>query len=116
MGDLYILNGHVPEPTEDVIEWGKWMETADRKVASTDVGSLQVSTVFLGIDHSFFGKGQPPKQRLKLTDTYTAHYGPWRSDPEVSHRLADVLMAETLRSLVYGEAMDIYEEQVKWYG
>ena len=38
---------------EDVLEWGAWYETADRKVARTEKGPFTVSTVFLGLDHSF---------------------------------------------------------------
>ncbi len=37
--------------TDDVLEWGAWMETADRVVAQTEVQDVQVSTVFLGLAH-----------------------------------------------------------------
>ena len=56
MEEIYILNGHIPEPIEDVIEWGRWFENANRHVALTQVDRLQVSTVFLGLDHSFGGE------------------------------------------------------------
>lgn len=47
-----------------LLEWGKWFETDDRIIEQTDLGSwgkdnVRVSTVFLGIDHSF-GIGGPP--------------------------------------------------------
>lgn len=42
---------HVP----DVLVWAAWFETADRIVARTAVGAGCVSTVFLGIDHNFYG-------------------------------------------------------------
>lgn len=42
----------------DILEWGKWFETADRVVAQDEVGGHVVSTVFLGIDHNF-GAGPP---------------------------------------------------------
>lgn len=48
-----------PVPCDGVLEWGRWYGTADRKVARTQVGELSVSTVFLGIDHSF-GEGDDP--------------------------------------------------------
>ena len=54
----YILQGKLAVPVRDVLEWGRWFETADRKVARTTVGPVDVSTVFLGLDHSF-GDGPP---------------------------------------------------------
>jgi hypothetical protein len=55
MVNKYILdeNGD-PVPAKDVVEWGKWFETADRVVAKDRLPSgHEVSTVFLGLDHSF---------------------------------------------------------------
>lgn len=50
----YILDGHKPVPCDDVIQWGKWFETADREVDKTQTSDdVCVSTVFLGLDHSF---------------------------------------------------------------
>src|SRR5690606_31539414 len=43
----------VPEP--DLLAWGRWMEGADRTVARDEVNGILVSTVFLGLDHAFFG-------------------------------------------------------------
>ena len=40
-------------------EWIFWFETADRTIAKTQVGESMVSTVFLGIDHSFGFRGTP---------------------------------------------------------
>ena len=53
MTDRYILDGKnlVPEP--DLLKWAQWFETADRKVAFTKTDDSDVSTVFLGLDHSF---------------------------------------------------------------
>lgn len=47
-------------PCEDLFEWGKWLETADRHVAQTELKDrkIKISTVFLGLDHSF-GSGEP---------------------------------------------------------
>ena len=39
--------------------WAEWIEEADRRVADSTVGNVRVSTVFLGIDHSF-DPGDPP--------------------------------------------------------
>lgn len=58
MTDKWILNGKLAVPCSDLMEWARWFETHDRVVEKTDVGPLHVSTVFLGIDHSF-GHGEP---------------------------------------------------------
>ena len=58
--DRYILdenNNSIPEP--DLLKWGKWLQTAERHVALTEIPGddgrpdVSVSTVFLGLDHSF---------------------------------------------------------------
>ena len=40
-------------------EWAAFMETADRRVALTNVSGFDVSTVFLGLDHNFRNDGPP---------------------------------------------------------
>lgn len=55
----YVLNAAgEPEPATDALAWGAWMATASRHVADTQVGPVRISTVFLGLDHSF-GHGRP---------------------------------------------------------
>jgi hypothetical protein len=54
---IYILKGKRPVLIEDIITWGKYMGKGSlnrkRHVALTKMGEFEVSTVFLGIDHSF---------------------------------------------------------------
>ena len=60
MTDKYILDGKTPKKT-DFHAWAQWYETADRHVAKSgfrEAGKVYVSTVFLGLDHSF-GYGPP---------------------------------------------------------
>jgi hypothetical protein len=59
MSGLYILKGREPVRCRDLIKWGRWMETAERHVAETRHELFRVSTVFLGLDHRFTGKGPP---------------------------------------------------------
>jgi len=57
--NLYILNekgNPVEEP--DRLKWAKWFETANRRVAHEKIGNAEISTVFLGVNHSF-GCGKP---------------------------------------------------------
>lgn len=57
--DWYILDGHTPVPCDDLVAWARWFERADRQVALTPLaGGIEVSTVFLGSNHSF-GRGAP---------------------------------------------------------
>ena len=57
----YILDGHNPVPCNDLMEWGKWMGIANRIVSQEKVNGAKVSTIFLGIDHSFGGPNAAPK-------------------------------------------------------
>src|SRR5215469_5778666 len=54
----YKLIGQTPVACSNLLEWGEWLETADRRVDETFIGKYRVSTVFLGLDHRF-GKGKP---------------------------------------------------------
>ena len=58
MSEHYILVDGEPRPV-DLLTWGKWLQTAERQLARTTVSEgVEVSTVFLGLDHSF-GQGPP---------------------------------------------------------
>lgn len=52
---------HRPIAVNGLLEWARWLETADRRVAYTELagGIVYVSTVFLGLDHRYFGRGPP---------------------------------------------------------
>jgi hypothetical protein len=64
MSDKYILDDDGrPVPCDDLEAWAYWFETAERHVADDmDEGEgaarVRVSTVFLGLDHSW-GHGPP---------------------------------------------------------
>lgn len=45
---------------DDLMVWAEWMETHERRVALDELGERgTVSTVFLGLNHRFDGKGPP---------------------------------------------------------
>jgi len=52
----YKLVGHEAVPVEDLMEWARWFETADRRVAHDKLNDCKVSTVFLGLDHNMLGE------------------------------------------------------------
>ena len=59
--DKYILGANQqPVLCEDIRVWGEWFERdpAVRRVALTELDGVEVSTVFLGINHNW-GEGVP---------------------------------------------------------
>jgi hypothetical protein len=61
---FYTLDGHTPVPVarDNVVTWGRWFETTDRRVAHDSFPgavTVSVSTVFLGLDHRHVGDGPP---------------------------------------------------------
>jgi hypothetical protein len=108
---MYTLDGHTPVPAEEVKTWSKWFDEADRRVAKTILeGGVFVSTVFLGVDHSWGGFGPPilfetmvfdpgkPELEQCLED-YTRRYTTWE-EAEAGHR-------ETVKQLEGGEATEV---------
>lgn len=59
VSDYYVLDGHTPAPEPDVLKWALSFENRGaRRVAFTERDGVQVSTVFIGINHRF-GAGPP---------------------------------------------------------
>ena len=54
----YILDGKDVKECVDIRAWAQQFEKQDRQVARTTKGDVDVSTVFLGINHQF-GDGPP---------------------------------------------------------
>lgn len=97
MTKKYILEGKEPKLVEDVIEWGRWFETADRHVAKTDLpNNVRVSTVFLGLDHNFLG-GKPILFETMIFggkhDQYQERYFTWE-EAEKGHKQAVAIAKE----------------------
>lgn len=54
MTGQYILDADgSPQPAPNLLAWGIWMQTGNRRVAEDDCDGWRVSTVFLGLDNSF---------------------------------------------------------------
>lgn len=47
------------QANEDLMTWAKFMEGADRRVAQDSIWGVEVSTVFLGLDHGW-DEREPP--------------------------------------------------------
>jgi hypothetical protein len=76
----YILVGKEPKQVDDIIEWAKSFEGSNRTVEKTTIGDVDISTVFLGIDHSF-GGGEPLLFETMIfggdDDGYQERYSTW---------------------------------------
>ena len=51
----YILDGKKPVACDDIVTFGKWIgDISNKRIQYTLIGNdINISTVFLGIDHSF---------------------------------------------------------------
>lgn len=99
----YVLTeDHRIREEPDIKVWGEWFSTADRHVGDTYTETCRVSTVFLGINHRFFGEGPPllfetmvfEKEGTESPlvagmivheDLFTARYSSW-DDAEAGHK------------------------------
>ena len=55
----YILKGKKVVKCDDLNEWAEFFEHGNRKVAVSTGNGIDVSTVFLGLDHSFEERNGP---------------------------------------------------------
>jgi hypothetical protein len=87
MGQLYILDGKTPVPLFDTTKWGLQV---DKIIGKDQFGSVSVSTVFLGMDHSFSG-GDPVLFETMIFggehDQYQERYCTW-DEAEKGHKIA----------------------------
>jgi hypothetical protein len=97
----YKLLGKIPVPCTNTLEWGAWFEShfEDRVVAKTDIGPMQVSTVFVGLDMSFFGKDPLLFETMVFNDEgedlLCNRYHTW-GEAEAGHAKAVEFAAERL--------------------
>lgn len=83
-----------PKLQADLETWARWYEQADRHIANEQLeNGLRVSTVFLGLDHNFFGDGPPILWETMIfgapedseLDGYQERYAT-REEAETGHR------------------------------
>jgi hypothetical protein len=93
--DRYILLDKTPVPEPSLSRWGMWMEIADRRVALSKFGDVEVSTVFLGIDHNFWDVGPPLLFETMIfggpLDQEQWRYSTWE-EAEAGHQAACALI------------------------
>jgi hypothetical protein len=59
MDRYFKLIGKMAVQCDTLLEWAEWMELNSRRVAQDEIEGIEVSTVFLGLNHNFSGKGDP---------------------------------------------------------
>lgn len=87
----YILDTDNHTVEVDLLTWARWLEDANRHVGYTQITSeIEVSTVFLGLDHRFFGEGPPILFETMVfggpLDQETRRYSSY-DDAETGHRM-----------------------------
>jgi len=99
-------------------KWARWFERLENRVLRSDhVGEVHVSTVFLGVDHSF---SSAPKPILWETMIFGGHYDQrqWRYDSreaaEKGHRKALKLVTDRAKKI--SEAVRVIETAAKRVG
>ena len=116
MNDKYILDekgNTIPEP--DLLKWASWFEeNRDKKrVKADNIGKARISTVFLGIDHSF-GEGKPILWETMIFggehDDYQKRYTS-REEALEGHQKALDLVKETPE---WGEEGKTNQQKLKW--
>lgn len=96
---LYTLDANgAPQPASDILAWGRWFERHARQIAHDFEGPARVSTVFLGLDHRYFGEGPP---LLWETMIFGGRHDQWqeryttRAEAEAGHARALAMVKET---------------------
>lgn len=75
----YVIKNRVVSEVFDLVEWGNAFESGERIIQITWLpGDVKVSTVFLGLDHSFRESGNPDLFETMIfggpNDCYTERY------------------------------------------
>jgi len=111
-----ILEGKTVVGVDDVLEWGKFFEGKSRVVGKTKVGKASISTVFLGLNHSWEPDEKPLWFETMIfggpLDQWQERYTTW-DEAEAGHkklvRLAklvrfvqSVKLAQTIEKVLYG--------------
>lgn len=95
--NYYVMRKRKVYPVNDLHTWAEQFEFANRTVRRSFIGEFFISTVFLGMDHSFFG-GPPQlfetmifKTKKPGDDLYQTRCTTWRQALKM-HREAKALV------------------------
>jgi hypothetical protein len=106
MSDHYILNDRGdPVKENDLEKWARWWQDADRIVWVTMVEEVKVSTVFLGVDHSFSPDESDPPM-LYETMVFSWEDFPLEQDCQRSSTVDDALQVHIKMIELVKEVLD----------
>lgn len=113
MFGMYILRKRKPQPCGNVRDWYTWMAVGRRQVARTRISAdVIVSTVFLGVDHNWTGKGGPVLFETMVfggkMDMYQARARSWK-DAVRCHQVAFLLARGFVRAEVRSSFLSLLE-------
>lgn len=90
---------------EQLLQWAEWFGNIEnRRIARTEIDRLEISTVFLGMDHQF-GLGGPPLifetmifciDRSQGKDLYMERYSTWEQAIHGHDRIVQAVRDGTL--------------------
>jgi hypothetical protein len=86
--EKYILRDKEIIKTDNLSEWGKSMEFPNRIIEQTEIQGIKISTVFLGIDHAFFGEEPLLFETMIFggeLDGYQERYSTWDEAYKAHH-------------------------------
>jgi hypothetical protein len=99
---FYKLIGKIAVPCDSALEWASAM-MLPRHVADEEVMGIRISTVFLGLDHRFLGKGDPLlfETMVFMPNGETSNmrrYFTWEEAEQGHKELADLVRAEVIEA------------------
>lgn len=119
----YILDGRTPVQVFDLYEWMRWYETAEatqaRRVAKDLVGTVEVSTVFLSMDHNYYGPTHPPVLFETLVigggklNEEMLRYCTWE-EAEAGHQVMLALVQDYAHSLERYDALRMHDRYLRF--
>ena len=90
----WILDENKQVVKADLLEWGKFLDKGDRRVALTDTSNGSVSTVFLGLNHNWELFGPPLLFETMIFggshDQFQERYSTWSEAEEGHQRAVDL--------------------------
>jgi len=97
MSDWYVLDVDKTPRKVSLMQGAAALENKDRIVANIVIGKARISTIFLGLDHNYWGKGPPVLFETMIfggpEDQYQERYSTWDEAKE-GHRKAVKLVRE----------------------
>jgi hypothetical protein len=120
--NLYVLDGREPRRARSVLDWMKWFACTDRTIAHTLIDGIELSTVFIGIDHEFSPHGERYRGQPMLFETAVfmtsrvvraVRYPTW--DEAIA---GHCLFVECLQDAIHKRRLDpnqaVEEAQARW--